>query len=152
MILKFLFSIILAIASFVLMKMMSGGWWTSFIDLPNILLIGIIPLMYQLILFGGKNFKNAFSAPLNKESSPTEVSRALDFFKAYNKSIWIFAAATVLIGVISMMKNLDDPNALGPNMVIAFMSFLYAALINLFLILPYITITKQRLTNNNINL
>jgi flagellar motor component MotA len=152
MILKFLFSIILAVASFIGMKMMSGGWWTSFIDLPNIILIGIIPLIYQLILFGGKNFKNAFSAPLKKESSSVEVSKALDFFKAYNKSIWIFATAAVLIGVIMMMKHLDDPNALGPNMAIAFMSFLYAALINLFLILPYIAITKQRLAESNIEL
>jgi flagellar motor component MotA len=49
-----------------------------------------------------------------------------------------------------MLKNLDDPNALGTNMAVALLSFLYAALINLFLILPYVAITKQRLAESEL--
>jgi hypothetical protein len=135
----------LASASLIFVKLMSGSWWTRLLDLPNFIIIGIVPLIYQLLLFGGKNFKNAFLSPLKKDSSLADVSRALDFFKTYNNSVWMFSAAAVLIGIVTILKNLDDPAALGPNMVVALLSFLYAALINIFLILPYTAIAKQRL-------
>ena len=147
---RFLGPIILAVTAFILMKLMSGSWWTAFLDLPNFLIVGVFPLIYQLILFGAKNFKNAFSAPLKKECSAAEASGALSFFKAYSKAVWIFSAAATLIGIVSMLKNLDDPKWIGPNMAVALISFLYAALINLFLILPYMSIAKQCLTESEI--
>lgn len=147
-VIKFFGTIALAIAAFILMKMMSGSWWAPFLDLPNFLIVGIAPLIYQLILFGGRSFKNAFASPFKKKYSGADAFRTLDFFKAYGKSVWIFSAAATVIGIISVMKNLDDPNALGSNMAVACLSFLYAAVINLFLILPYTAITKQCLAEN----
>jgi flagellar motor component MotA len=148
---RFLGSIVLAVAALFLVKLMSGSWWTALLDLLNFVIVGIIPLLYQLILFGGKNFKNAFSAPLKKECSVTDASKALDFFKTYSKSVWIFSAASTIIGVLVMFKYLSDPRYIGPNMVVALLSFFYAALINLFLILPYISIAKQHLAESSVN-
>jgi flagellar motor component MotA len=148
--LKFLLSIILTAAALILVKLMSGSWWTMLIDTPSFILVGIVPLIYQLLLFGFKNLKNAFSSPFKKESSEVEVSKSFDFFKTYNKSVWMFSAAAFLIGVISMLIHLEHPSMIGPNMAVAILPFLYAALINLFLILPYMVIAKQRLGESEI--
>jgi flagellar motor component MotA len=128
------------------MILMSGGWWTRLLDLPSFFIVGIVPLLYQLIVSGFKNFKNAFSSPLKKDSSVKEISNALHFFNVYNKAVWMFSLAAILISVIAMMVNLDDPHAIGPNMAVALISLLYATFISLFLILPYTAIAKQRLS------
>jgi flagellar motor component MotA len=143
---RFLFSIILAAAVFFLVIWISGGHPFGYFDAPTFIIVGIVPLLYQLILFGPQNFKNAFSSPLKKECSSAEAFRALTFFKMYNKSVWIFALAAVGISLFAVFAYLDDPQALGPNLAVTILSGIYASIISLFLILPYTAIAKQRLS------
>jgi hypothetical protein len=125
---------------------MSGGDLPTLLDIPSLFIVGFIPLLFQLIFFGLKNFRNAFASPLKENSSLAELSRALAFFKSYNQFVWTFSLAAVGISFIAVFTYLDIPQALGPNLAVALLSFLYAALIYLVLILPYIAITKQRLS------
>lgn len=57
--------------------------------------------------------------------------------------------AAVGISLIAVFTYLDTPMALGPNLAVTFLSFLYAALIYLILILPCAAIAKQRLSESN---
>ncbi len=145
---RFLGSIILAVTAFILMKLAAGSWWTIFLDMPTFIIVGIFPLLYQLILFGSKNFKNAFSSPLKKESSTAEAAKALDFFKTYGKAVWAFSMGAIGISLIGVFSYLDDPKLLAPNLAVTFIAFLYPVLINLFLILPYKAIIKQCLSES----
>jgi hypothetical protein len=128
---------------------MSGGYWNMLLDIPSLFIVGIIHLIFQLIFFGFKNFKNAFSSPLKNSCSFAELSGALIFFKSYNRFIWTFAAAAVGISFVAVFTYLDNPQALGPNLAVALLSLLYAALIYLLLILPYTAIIKQQLAESD---
>jgi uncharacterized membrane protein YhaH (DUF805 family) len=143
--LRFFGSIVLAIVVFLGIIVLSGGHFSAYIDTASFILIGIVPLLYQLILFGAKNFKNAFSSPLKKECSAEEADKAIVFFKMYNKSLWIFTLAALGISLLAVFVFLDNPDALGPNLAVVILSVIYASIISLILILPYIAIAKQRL-------
>ncbi len=147
--LRFLCSMIVAALIFVLTVFVSGGNPLFYIDLPTFLIVGIAPLVYQLASFGFAKFGNAFSSPLKKNSSMAEITQALAFFKTYNKSTWAFTLMAVGVSFIEILTNLMEPEKLGPNMAVAILSVLYAALINLLLILPYTAVSKQRLAETD---
>jgi flagellar motor component MotA len=142
---RFFFLIVLVISVFVLTTIISGGSWRTLFDIPSFFIVGIIPLLFQLVFFGFKNFVNAFSSPFKKNSSIVELSRSLDFFKSYSQFFWTFSMATVGISFIAVFTYFDNPHAIGPNMAVALISLLYAVFIYLILILPYTAIIKQRL-------
>jgi flagellar motor component MotA len=147
--LRFFFSIILVAVTFVGVTLMSGGDLLTLFDIPSFLVVGIIPLLFQLIFFGFKNFKNAFSSPFRKDSSVAELSQSIDFFTSYNRFVWTFSMAAMGISILAFFTYLDTPHAYGPNLAVALISFLYAALIYLLLVLPYTAIAKQRLSEND---
>jgi flagellar motor component MotA len=143
---RFFFSIILVTVTFVLTTWISGATLFTIFDLPSLLVVGIIPLLFQLIFFGWKNFKKAFSSPFKKDSSIAELSQSIDFFTSYNRFVWTFSMAAMGISILAFFTYLDNPHAMGPNLAVALISFLYAALIYLLLVQPYTAIAKQRLS------
>jgi flagellar motor component MotA len=149
---RFFFSIIFVASTFCLVTWISGGSLYSLFDIPSLFIVGILPFLFQLIFFGFKNFKNAFSSPLKENCSIAELSRSLDFFKSYKQFVWTCSLAAVGISLVTVFTYLDNPQALGPNLAVALLSLLYAALIYLLLILPYIAIIKQRFSESNLEI
>jgi flagellar motor component MotA len=66
--------------------------------------------------------------------------------------VWTFAIAAVAISFIAFFTYLDIRRALGPNLAVALLSILYAALIYLLLIQPYTAIIKQRLAESDLEI
>ncbi|MFP3091452.1 hypothetical protein LQZ21_14125 [Treponema sp. TIM-1] len=145
MIRNYVLALVLALLGFAAAVLFCGGMFGVYIDLPNALLIIIFPLAYQWILFG-KNFTGiAFTAPFKKEPSLGELSKSQVFFKSYRKLTWITALVVIIIAMIAMLMFLENRSALGPNMAIAFISTLYAGLIDILVIFPYTIILKKRM-------
>lgn len=103
------------------------------IDLPSliILLIVIVPSLIQTGLL--KDFNNSFRLTIGKKSKGTfkEIKRAIAAIQLVRKSGVYAAVFSVCISFILIMTQLSTPETLGPNLAVAILSILYAALINI---------------------
>lgn len=145
--LKIFLSALAAVLVFIFSVFLSGGNPLLYIDFPSFLIVGVAPFLYQLLLFGFSNVKNAFSSPLKKDPSIGGLSKSLAFFKSYGKATWGFTVMVVGISFIAILANLTEPEKLGPNFAVAILTVLYAAMINLLVILPFGAAAKQRLSD-----
>ncbi len=103
------------------------------IDFPSmiILLIVIVPSLIQTGLL--KDFNNSFRLTIGKKSKGSfkEIKRAIAAVQLVRRSAVYAAVSSVCISFIIIMTQLSTPSALGPNLAVAILSILYAALINI---------------------
>ncbi|GHU81945.1 hypothetical protein FACS189468_5460 [Spirochaetia bacterium] len=97
------------------------------------------------ILHGHTTIKTAFSAPFKKNISKETLLMANRYFRNYNKITWLWAFAAALIGVFGILKNLYNKLAIGPNLVIAIWSILYATVIHVFVIIPFTILIDRKI-------
>ncbi len=141
---RFLCSIVVVAAFFLSLVLMEGGQVDLFVDLPTLLIVLFFPLLYALALFGVAATRKAFLDPLRKESSPEDLQAAFAFFTAYGRATWLFALASCGIGAIRMLSDLTDYRKIGFFAAVILLSILYAAMIQLLLIGPYLVCAKRR--------
>jgi flagellar motor component MotA len=117
----------------------------AFLDIPSLIITVLFPFLFAGILFGFNETGAAFSTALKKEGEKDKLIQALDFFKTYGKATWLAALISVLIGVVSMLVNLEDKMMLGPCLALALVSLLYSGIINLVIIIPFTLFIKKQL-------
>ena len=127
------------------------GAGPAFLDLASFILAGLVPFLFASALFGFKETGAAFSTPFKKEAEEDRLKRSLAFFKTYGKAAWLMGLISALTGVISILANLEDTAALGPNTALALLPLLYCGIINLVIILPFTTFIKKRLNGKQRN-
>jgi hypothetical protein len=131
---------------------MSGGHPVGYLDIPSILIMVFFPFVYQCLLFGASTVKIAFTAGFKKDPTLEQLTKAQLFFKNYSKVILITALVVVLIGMVAIVKYLEDRTMLGPNFALAFLSILYGGLLHLVIILPNTVFLKRRLIELNMDI
>jgi flagellar motor component MotA len=152
MLLNYFIALLVLASSFAGTVFMSGGSLYGYLDIPSILIMVIFPFVYQCLLFGVSTVKLAFTAGFKKDTGIEQVTKAQFFFKSYSKVIWITAFVVALTGIVAMLKWLEDPAMLGPNMALALLSLLYGGLIHLVIIMPNSIFLKKRLIELNSNI
>ncbi|GHT72129.1 hypothetical protein FACS1894110_26420 [Spirochaetia bacterium] len=125
--------------------LISGSHPAALFDLPSLLFVVVCPFIVMYILHGHANVKTAFSAPFKKNSSKETLLLANRYFKNHNKVTWLWAFAAVLIGVIGILQNLNNKLAIGPNLALAIMSIFYAAVIHVFVIIPFTVLIDAKI-------
>ncbi|MDR1301009.1 MAG: hypothetical protein LBK43_00865 [Treponema sp.] len=116
-----------------------------YLDIPSLIIAGILPFLFTSILFGFKEMGSAFSVSIRKETEREALINALNFFKIYGKVTWIAGYIAVFIGVIAMLANLADKTAWGPYLALALFSLLYSGIINVVIIIPFTVFIKKQL-------
>jgi flagellar motor component MotA len=152
MILNYLFAVLAIGISIILSALFSGAGLTTYLDIPSVLITVIFPFIYQWALFGPSMIKTAFTAGFTKSVSMEDIKKSQLFFKSYAKIVWFSALIPVVIGTVAMLKNLEDRSMLGPNLAMIFISFLYAMIIEVMIIIPYLVILKRRITELDIEI
>ncbi len=91
----------------------------------------MIPALIQTGLM--KDFNNSFRLTIGKKSKGTfkEIKRAIAAVQLVRKSAVYAAIFSVCISFVLIMTQLSTPEALGPNLAVAVLSIMYAALINI---------------------
>jgi flagellar motor component MotA len=147
-----LFAVLAIGISAVLTILFSGGLIADFLDLSAVLITVIFPFIYQWAFFGPSVIKKAFTAGFKESASMEDIKTAQLFFKSYAKIVWFSVLLPIVIGTITMLKHLEDPTMLGPNMAMILISLLYAIIIELTIIIPHLIILKRRITELNIEI
>lgn len=138
-------SIVVVAACFTGLVAAMGGGFLLYLNIPSLIIVLVLPLLYQNMLFGLSGFVAAFSAPFREDDSREDLARALAFFASLGRSIWLFAIAAALLGLIGALANSADSPDLGPYLALSLISPLYAALLNLMLVHPFTTRITSRM-------
>jgi flagellar motor component MotA len=152
MVLNYFLAILVLVLSFTGTVFTSGGHPYGYLDIPSVLVMVFFPFVYQCLLFGLSTVKIAFTAGFKKDATIEQLTKAQLFFKSYSKVIWITALVVVFIGMVAILKYLEDKTMLGPNFALAFLSVLYGGLLHLVVILPNSVFLKNRLMELNMDI
>jgi flagellar motor component MotA len=152
MLLNYFLAVLVLAFSFAGTVFMSGGTPSLCLDIPSILIMVFFPFVYQCLLFGVSTAKIAFTAGFKKDATMEQLAKAQLFFKNYSKVVWVTALAVVLIGMVTILKNLEDRTMLGPNFALALLSLLYGGILHLVIIIPNSVFLKKRLIELNMDL
>lgn len=149
---NYLFAVLAMGISIVLTVFFSGGSITTCLDLPSALVTVIFPFIYQWALFGPSAIKEAFTAGFKKSASREDIKKAQVFFRFYARAVWFSVPLAVVIGLVAVLKNLEDRTMLGPNLAMTLLSLLYAAITEVAVIIPHLVILKRRITELNLEI
>ena len=145
---RYLISIALILGGIIASTFLAGGNIMAFFDIPSFLLVAVVPFLFVSVLFGFKDMAAAFSSALKKEIDQDSLKKALIFFRAYGKAVWITGIVGVVIGVVGMLTNLEDVSAIGPNVALSILSIYCSCIAFLVIVLPFTVIIKKRLNGS----
>jgi len=100
----------------------------TFIDPPSFAIAAGAPLALLLGIFGWSGAREAAAVLLGRSGSPN-VSRSVGFFRLGAAFALVGGFLGTLIGLVIMLKNMDDPSALGPGMAVALLTQLYGVVL-----------------------
>ena len=104
------------------------------IDMPTLFLIILFCVPVLIISGLWKDFIKAFSVSKQKYSI-AQLRRCLEAVLVTQKLVLISSFFIAFISIITLLKKLDVPESLGPNLAVICLSGLYVAIIE-FLLLP----------------
>ncbi|MDR1250094.1 MAG: hypothetical protein LBK63_12430 [Treponema sp.] len=142
--LNYLLAVLAIGISFVLTVALSGALIISYFDLLCVIITVIFPFLYQWALFGSSGVRNAFMAGSKKAMSMEDIKLAQLFFKSYAKTVWFSALLFVVTVNIAMLIYLEDRSGLGPNIHRMLLALLYAIIMQVAVIAPFLVLLKKR--------
>jgi hypothetical protein len=122
----------------------SGGLIAYIFDPFAIMIVVILPFLFQCIFYG-KSFVNAFTIIGRKEEEKEAWVKAYNFFKSYEQFIWIIAIIFLLIQFITTVIWLETKEGLGPHIKFMANLIIVAGLIDLVVVLPHKILIKKHL-------
>lgn len=137
--------LILVVLVFTVTVVVCGANLAIYFDLPSLILVPIAPFLFMVLSHGWKATRSAFKAPLQTGSAKRELESSASFFKSFNAAIWCFGAIGSTSGIIALLANITDKYRIGPNIAVALITSLYAALFSTGLVLPFLSVARKRL-------
>ena len=116
----------------------SGGQFEIFVDIPSLLWIGGVSVGGLWMCFGPATTVRAFIASVSgsrRIDCESMATYLLVFARAYQLA-WGAGLIGMLIGMIIMLANMDDPSSIGTGLAYALLVVLYGAVLAEFILAP----------------
>ena len=129
----FLLSFIAVIFIIGLCMGFSGTALLYLIDIPSLIII-ILPVFVALMQTGlWKDFNNSFRLTIGKKANASfkEIKQAISALQLVRKTVVYAAIFAFAVSIITILTQLTDMGALGPNLAVAVLSVVYAVFFNL---------------------
>ncbi|MBN2582128.1 MAG: hypothetical protein JXL80_03605 [Planctomycetes bacterium] len=132
----------------------AGDKWGMFIDPPSIIWVGGIIIGGLWLSFGPTTVLKAFHAAFSpsaisgREACTTYI---LVFTRAYGLA-WAAGLLGMLVGIMIMLQNMDDPSYIGAGTAVAFVVLLYAGLLGEFVFIPLRQVLVNWAVQNELDL
>ncbi|WP_024865259.1 hypothetical protein [Butyrivibrio sp. FCS014] len=147
-----LFELLLFAVVFALL-IVGGGLGLSavawFLDFPSLIVILLILIPGLIIMGEWKDFAKSFSVGI-KSYRLLELKNIIEAVDAAQKLTVFAALFSIIISGVIVMGHLDNPETIGPNLAVCFLSGLYAVLIE-FLLLP-LRLNAERKMNEEMDM
>lgn len=143
--LRYLASLMAVLIFFALAVYMSGGDVYTYVDIPSVLISIGLPLCMLRFGWTFKEMGECFKASFSSVKKPQNLKDAVIFFETMTKYFVFSGVIGVFTGVIAILKNLEDPHKLGPNLAVALITVLYGVFLSLIVSIPLAAIAKKQL-------
>jgi|APSaa5957512622_1039677.scaffolds.fasta_scaffold49535_3 flagellar motor component MotA len=123
-----------------------GSNLPAFIDPPAALIVTICTI--GMLLLGGHSISAMLKSAFSGDATPGELREGA---KAWQMARWYVLAAGfmgTLVGGLIMLKNLDDPAAIGPGISIGMLTLVYGVFLGLFIFLPVQSRIESRIAES----
>lgn len=120
-----------------------------FLDFPSIIVILLILIPGLIIMGEWKDFIKSFSVGI-KDYRLLELKNIIESVAAAQKLTVFAALFAIIISGVLVMGNLSDPETIGPNLAVCFLSGFYAVLIE-FILLP-LRLNAERKMNEEMDM
>ena len=120
-----------------------------FLDIPSIIIILLILIPGIIIMGEWKDFIKAFSVGI-KDFRLLELKNIIEAVAAAQKLTVFAALFAIIISGVLVLGNLSDPETIGPNLAVCFLSGFYAVLIE-FILLP-LRLNAERRMNEEMDM
>ena len=97
------------------------------LDLPSMLITFVGPL--ALLLFSGRRIGNMFGALFSGQATGEQLAEAADSWRLTGVYAMAWGGLGTIIGVVIMLKNVDDPAAVAPGTAICILTLFYGLLL-----------------------
>ena len=115
---------------------------TTFVNVPSIMIVW--GLTFFGLLASGRKIIAALSAVADKHADEEQLYDASDTFIQAGSFSMAAGWVGVLIGLVLMLANLEDPAAIGPAMAICLLTALYGTILKYFLFRPLSDLLTER--------
>ncbi len=114
----------------------SAGAVGNLVDPQSLLVILLVTIPVVLLAGSGKDFVNAFKLTVTKQKEVdiAELKKASAAISLVMKTILYSGVFGSLLGCIALLRQMDDPAALGPHIMGALIALLYAMIFNIMLL------------------
>ncbi|MFC1477110.1 MotA/TolQ/ExbB proton channel family protein [candidate division KSB1 bacterium] len=124
----------------------AGGSYGLFINPPSLFITVILSGILLLGAFSPIEIFSYFAAAFRKKTDDTKtIKHALNFFDTLQRYLLFSAFVGVIVGIISMLVNLEDPEALGPGTAVCLLTLFYSLTLILIIVAPFRAGLKKRL-------
>tara|TARA_R110002051_G_scaffold325648_2_gene429694 strand:+ start:11583 stop:12077 length:495 start_codon:yes stop_codon:yes gene_type:complete len=113
-----------------------GSNLEGFIDVPSLIIVFGITI--GAILNSGRSISQAVGAVFKCSLSADEYRIAADTWRKTEDYLVGSGVMGTLIGCIIMLKNIDDPAAIGPGLAIGILTVLYSVYLKYFICKPIV--------------
>ena len=125
---------IIGFVAFFTLILIAMGEPIAFLDAPSLLIALGCPL--GMLLLGGSNLPVMIKSVLSSNASPEELRAGISGWQQARVYYLAAGIACVLAGVVIVLKNIDNPAAIGPGLAVALLGTLYALILGFGIALP----------------
>ena len=117
----------------------SGGYM---IDPPSLIIV--VAGMIAGLLFAGASIPSMLKVFFSSDADAEQLKEGIRGWKLAAAFAMAMGAAGTLIGLVIMLKNMDDPAAIGPGFAIANLTTIYALIMAFAVCLPVYRSLERR--------
>jgi flagellar motor component MotA len=139
-------ALVLVVAVIVVSIMLAAGRLVYFVDYPSFIIAFIPAILLSLATFTPADIARSFRACMGKTAAPEkDLKAAVVFFRAAQRYLFFSAGIGALIGVISMLSQIQDMKAIGMGFAILLTCVFYAIVLTLTVALPFRAAAERKL-------
>lgn len=111
-----------------------GPYLGLMLDVPSLIIV--LGGSLAALLFAGQRLGNMFRAVFSSSASRDDLLAAARAWQLAGAFALAMGAIGTVIGLVIMLKSMDDPAAVGPGMAVAIVTILYGLLVEFAIALP----------------
>ncbi len=123
----------------------SGGMPWLYFDIPSIIITAVFTVVILRATWKFKDMGAAFKAVLSEKGDRAVCEDAALFFKTARQCLLGSGFMAFFLGLIAILKNLQDKAKLGPNFAVALLSLFYSIVLSLIVSLPLEAAARRKL-------
>ena len=108
-------------------------------------IVTVVVTVGALMMSYGSCLGSAVKASFSRESDAQTLKLAVAVFKRGRSYAVVSGALGSVVGMVIMLKNLDDPSALGPGLAMCLLTLLYGLALAYLVLLPVVGSLRRRI-------